>query len=242
MRLDLTLVERGLVASRSRARDLILRGAVRVGGAIVRKPALEVDAASEIAVEADADLVSRGAEKLRAGLEHFGFEALGAVCLDVGASTGGFTQVLLEKGAAKVFAIDVGHGQLAQRLRDDARVVALEGMDARKLGSGTTRGEVGALVADLSFISVEKALGPALALVRRDGWAVVLVKPQFEVGPDGVGKGGLVRSEALRQAALDGVVSWIASQPGWRVVGSIQSPIAGGSGNIEYLVGARRDG
>jgi 23S rRNA (cytidine1920-2'-O)/16S rRNA (cytidine1409-2'-O)-methyltransferase len=242
LRLDLTLVERGLVASRSRARDLILRGAVSVDGSVVRKPAFDVGGTSMIALAADTGLVSRGAEKLRAALDHFGFEADGRSCLDIGASTGGFTQVLLERGAARVLAIDVGHGQLAQRLREDPRVVVCEGTDARSIDHRLTGGEVDALVADLSFISIAKALGPALALVRPGGWAIALVKPQFEVGRDGLSKGGLVRSEALRRSALERVAEWLAAQPGWRVAGSITSPIAGGSGSIEYLLGAWRGG
>lgn len=242
MRLDLTLLERGLVTSRSRARDLILRGAVRVAGEIVRKPALDVGEESQIALDADAGLVSRGAEKLAAALGRFGFSPQGADCLDIGASTGGFTQILLERGAAKVFAVDVGHGQLAPSLREDPRVINLEGIDARAVDIGMTGGEVGALVADVSFISATKALGPALALVRHGGWAVVLVKPQFEVGPAGIGKGGIVRSETLRQSALQSVERWLAGLPGWRIAGDMPSPITGGSGNIEYLLGAVRDG
>ncbi|KAB2872393.1 MAG: TlyA family RNA methyltransferase, partial [Bauldia sp.] len=229
------------VATRSRARDLIRRGAVTVDGEIISKPALEVGAENDVAVVAHAGLVSRGGEKLLAGLDHFGFDPAGATCLDVGASTGGFTQILLERGAQKVFAVDVGHGQLARSLREHPSVVVLEGTDARSLGPQLVPDAIDALVADLSFISVAKALGSALALVRSGGWAVILVKPQFEVGPDGVGKGGLVRSEALRQSALQDVVGWLGSQPGWRVVGSTPSPIAGGSGNIEFLVGAERD-
>jgi 23S rRNA (cytidine1920-2'-O)/16S rRNA (cytidine1409-2'-O)-methyltransferase len=242
VRLDLTLVERGLVATRSRARDLIRRGAVTVDGEIVLKPALEIGAENVVGVAAGAALVSRGGEKLMAGLDRFGFDAAGASCLDVGASTGGFTEVLLARGARKVFAVDVGHGQLAPSLRDDPRVVVLEGTDARSLSPELIPDPIDGLVADLSFISIAKALGPALALVRPGGWAIVLVKPQFEVGPGGVGKGGLVRDETLRRTALEAAASWLASVPGWRVAGHMASPLTGGSGNIEYLLGALRDG
>jgi 23S rRNA (cytidine1920-2'-O)/16S rRNA (cytidine1409-2'-O)-methyltransferase len=164
------------------------------------------------------------------------------VALDVGASTGGFTQVLLERGARKVYAVDVGHGQLHASLAADPRVVALEGFDARKLTRTVVAEPVGIITADVSFISLAKALGTALELAARGCMLVALVKPQFEVGPDRVGKGGIVRDEAARADALQAVSAWIAEQRGWRIAGSIESPITGGSGNVEYLIGARRDG
>jgi 23S rRNA (cytidine1920-2'-O)/16S rRNA (cytidine1409-2'-O)-methyltransferase len=240
-RLDLALVARGYAATRSRARDLILRGLVTVDGQPAAKPSVSVRPDAKFAVAGDTSQVSRGAEKLRAALDAFGFCASNRVCLDVGASTGGFTQVLLADGAVKVFAVDVGHGQLAHRLRQDARVVCLEGQDARGLKLELT-GPVDAIVADVSFISLLKALPAPLALAKSGAWLVALIKPQFEVGRDGVGKGGIVRSEALRQGAVEAARDWLAGQPGWTVSGVIASPIAGGSGNIEYLIGARRDG
>ena len=242
-RLDKALVAKGLAETRSRARDLILRGQVRVAGEVATRPAahVDVDAAVEVAAGAAAQ-VSRGAVKLAAALDAFGFDAAGAVALDVGASTGGFTQVLLERGAARVYAVDVGRGQLHERLRSDPRVVVLEETDARDLDRALVPEPVGAIVADVSFVSLLKVLPGALALAGAGAWLVALVKPQFEVGPAGVGRGGIVRDAALRQEAVARVADWIAAEPGWRLVGVIPSPIRGGSGNEEFLLGAVRDG
>ena len=243
LRLDNTLVEQGLVPSRARARDLIRRGLVEVAGVVETRPAAGVAAGTAIRVAAAAAAhVSRGAEKLIAALEHFAFPVEGVVALDIGASTGGFTQVLLERGAARVYAVDVGHGQLDARLASDARVVAFEGLDARSLDRRRIAEPVGAIVADLSFISLAKALPAALALAATAAWVIALIKPQFEVGPALVGKGGIVRDRAARQGAVDQVESWMAGQPGWRVLGVFASPIAGKSGNAEFLLGAVRDG
>lgn len=241
-RLDRTLVARRLAETRSRARDLILRGEVRVAGAVETRPAASVaaDAAIEVA-SGGAGLVSRGAVKLAAALDAFAFDAAGRDALDVGASTGGFTQVLLERGAARVYAVDVGRSQLHERLRGEARVVALEETDARDLDRTLVPASVGAIVADVSFISLLKVLPPALVLAAPGAWLVALVKPQFEVGPAGVGRGGIVRDPALRQQAVARVADWIAAEAGWRVVGVIPSPIRGGSGNEEFLLGAARD-
>jgi 23S rRNA (cytidine1920-2'-O)/16S rRNA (cytidine1409-2'-O)-methyltransferase len=242
-RLDRTLVARGLADTRSRARDLIIRGEVRVGGAVETRPAASVaaDAAIEVAAAA-AGLVSRGAVKLAAALEAFAFEAAGRVALDVGASTGGFTQVLLERGVARVYAVDVGSSQFHERLRGESRVVVLEETDARDLDRGLVPEPVGAIVADVSFISLVKALPAALVLAAPGAWLVALVKPQFEVGRAGLGKGGIVRDPALRREAVARVADWIAAQAGWRLVGVFPSPIRGGSGNEEFLLGAARDG
>jgi 23S rRNA (cytidine1920-2'-O)/16S rRNA (cytidine1409-2'-O)-methyltransferase len=188
------------------------------------------------------DHVSRGALKLMAALEHFRFSALGVVALDVGASTGGFTQVLLERGAARVFAVDVGHGQLHARLAEDPRVVSLERCDARSLDRTRIPEPVGAIVADVSFISLTKALPAALALAAEPAWLVALVKPQFEAGRAAVGRGGIVRDAAARARAIALVQDWVAAQAGWQVAGVIPSPIAGGSGNEEFLLGAVRGG
>ncbi len=239
-RLDHSLVARGLAASRSRARDLVRRGAVAVNGAVLTKPGALVapEADFSIAAEAGADRVSRGAVKLEAGLKAFGFSALGRVALDIGASTGGFTEVLLERGAVRVYAVDVGHGQLAPRLRADARVVALEKCDARTLDATTIPEAAACIVADVSFISLTKALPKALALARPGAWLLALVKPQFESGPEGAGKGGIVRDEAARAAAVAGVETWLADQSGWRVIGVHPSPISGRDGNREVLMGA----
>lgn len=238
-RLDLALVERGLVRSRAQAQDLIRRGLVAVDGRTALKPAEEI--APETVVEvarAEAAMVSRGAVKLAAALDAFGFDPAGRTVLDIGASTGGFTQVLLERGAEKVFAVDVGHGQLDPALAADPRVVSLEGTDARVVTVETTQGPVDAVVADVSFVSLKLVLGPAMRLARPGAWLVVLVKPQFEVGREGVGKGGVVRDDSLREKAVADVMAFIGGS-GWSAAGRIVSPIKGGSGNVEYLVGAR---
>lgn len=242
MRLDLALVARGLAPSRARAQDLIRRGFVSVAGEPCRKPAMDVAEPEIVEVSKDAPgYVSRGAEKLAAALDQFGFDATGVVALDVGASTGGFTQVLLERGAAQVFAVDVGSAQLHDDVKSDARVVSLENCDARTLTREHVPVPVGAVVIDVSFISATKVLGHVLQLAASGAWLVVLVKPQFEVGRERVGSGGIVRDEAARRDAVDSVRAWLQQQPGWRVIGEMESPISGGSGNIEFLIGARRD-
>jgi 23S rRNA (cytidine1920-2'-O)/16S rRNA (cytidine1409-2'-O)-methyltransferase len=165
----------------------------------------------------------------------------GVVALDIGASTGGFTEVLLARGAARVYAVDVGHGQLHPRLAGDARVVSLERRDARSLDSSLIPEPAGAVVADVSFISLTKALPAPLALTHPGSWLVALIKPQFEAGPAAVGKRGIVRDPAARARAVELVRGWVARQPGWRVLDVIPSPIAGGSGNEEFLLGAVRE-
>jgi 23S rRNA (cytidine1920-2'-O)/16S rRNA (cytidine1409-2'-O)-methyltransferase len=242
-RLDIVLVERGLAATRSRARDLIKSGKVLIDGEVCMKAGAEVDADEALSLrEAGAPAVSRGGAKLAAALASFEFDPAGLVTLDVGASTGGFTEVLLARGAAKVYAVDVGHGQLHASLRDNPRVVSFEGCDARSLTRTLIPEPVAAVVADVSFISLTKALSPALALAAPGAWLAALVKPQFEVGRGGVGKGGIVREAAARQQAVDTVTAWLSAQPGWRIAGVVPSPIKGGSGNEEYLLGARCDG
>lgn len=240
-RLDIALVSRGYAPTRSRARDLIVRGLVSVDGMTAVKPALIVrpDAAIEVA-GGDAFVASRGGAKLKAALDAFGFEPAGRVALDVGASTGGFTEVLLARGAAKVYAADVGRDQLLPRLKADERVVTLEGCDSRTLDASLVPEQVSAIVADVSFISLMKAMPAALALAAPDCWLVVLVKPQFEVGREGIGKGGIVRDEAIRLAALETIARWLKDDMGWMTTPPIVSPITGGSGNTEYLLGATR--
>jgi 23S rRNA (cytidine1920-2'-O)/16S rRNA (cytidine1409-2'-O)-methyltransferase len=243
MRLDLALVERGLAPTRSRARDLIRLGQVRIGTDVCTKPGTEIADTADLSLDAAAaHAVSRGGQKLAAALTAFEFDPMGRIALDVGASTGGFTQVLLERGATRVYAADVGHGQLHASLKADPRVVSLEGLDARRLTHATVPEPVGAITADVSFISLIKALGPALDLAAPGAFLVALVKPQFEVGPERVGKGGIVREVAAQHSALEAVTAWLASQPAWRVAGAIPSPIKGGSGNVEFLIGALRDG
>ncbi|MGQ7792188.1 TlyA family RNA methyltransferase [Faunimonas sp. B44] len=241
MRLDEALVAAGLAPSRSRARDMVLRGTVTVDGQPGDKPAQKVRKEAAIGVaDPAARYVSRAALKLSAGLDAFGYDPSGRICLDAGASTGGFTQVLLERGAAKVHAVDVGHGQLDPALAGDPRVASREGLNIRDLTAQDLGGDtIGALVADLSFISLAAAIGPALSLAAPGAFAVLLVKPQFEVGREGIGKGGIVRDPALAEEAVQRAAAWVAAQPGWRIDGLVPSPVAGGDGNCEFLLGAR---
>ena len=241
-RLDNTLVDRGLVRSRSNGRDLVRRGFVLVDGSIELKASRAVNESNVVSLREGApQYVSRGAEKLVAGLAHFGYECDARRVLDIGASTGGFTEVLLRNGAKKVYAIDVGRGQLVSPLDGDPRVENMAGVDARKLNGADVQAPVDALVCDVSFISLTKALPEPLMMIARGGWAIALIKPQFEAGPDDVGSDGIVRDEAVRDRVVAEVASWLETQAGWRVEGVVSSPIAGGSGNAEYMIGARRD-
>ena len=238
-RADVLLVERGLFESRAKARAAIEAGGVTADGRIVVKPSEALDEASEIVAAAAYPWVGRGALKLAHALETWAVLVAGRVVLDVGASTGGFTEVALNRGAARVYAVDVGRGQLHPRLTADPRVVSLEGLDARSLTTELIPEPPGLIVTDVSFIGLAKALPAALALARPDADLVALVKPQFEVGPERVGKGGLVKDEAARAEALDGVCSFLEGV-GWRVQATVQSPIVGGDGNLEWLLWARK--
>lgn len=241
LRLDQALVARGLVPTRSRARDLILRGHVIVDAQTAAKPARLISAGDDVRIIAtDVDYVSRGALKLAAALSHFHFEGQGRIGLDVGASTGGFTQTLLAAGARKVYAVDNGRGQLHARLTGDSRVVSLEGLDARRLDRTLIAEPVEALVADVSFISLAKALPAALDLAAPGCWLAALIKPQFELAPGDVPRDGIIKDAAVQAAAVAAIVDWLAGLPGWTVVGCIPSPIHGGDGNIEFLIGAVR--
>lgn len=243
MRLDVALVERNLVPTRSRARDLIKSGKVLVDGQVCTKASAEVDMQQVVALAPGTrTTVSRAAAKLVAALEAFALDPSERIALDVGASTGGFTETLLAQGAHKVYAVDVGHDQLHARLKTDARVVSLEGCDVRKLTRAQIAEPIGAIVADVSFISLAKALPAALSLAAPAAWLVALIKPQFEVGRARIGKGGIVRDAQAREDAVAAVTDWLAAQDGWRVVGTMPSPITGGSGNEESLIGARKDG
>jgi 23S rRNA (cytidine1920-2'-O)/16S rRNA (cytidine1409-2'-O)-methyltransferase len=236
-------VDRGLTASRSRARDLIKRGCVSVDGEVAGKAGQEVGDTAAIAITGDGlPHVSRAGIKLAAALEAFALSAAGRTALDIGASTGGFTEVLLRAGAAKVYAVDVGRGQLHPSLRCDPRVIDLERLDARRISRTEVPEPVGAIVADVSFISLTKVLPAALGLAASDAWLIALIKPQFELEPAAIGKRGIVKDPAARERAVGNVRQCLAAQPGWRVLGVIASPIAGGSGNQEFLIGARRDG
>ncbi len=240
-RLDQVMVKRGLIGSRARAADAVRRGEVRVAGRVEIRPSALVapDTAIEIADPAAA-YVSRSALKLVGALDAFALSPSGLDCLDVGASTGGFTQVLLERGAAHVTAIDVGHGQLDAAIAADPRVTAIEGLNARDLGRDHLARPPGFVVADVSFISLALALPPALALAAPGALGVFLVKPQFEVGRDHVGKGGIVRDEAVARAAVDRIAA-VLDATGWRPIGRMAASIAGGDGNQEYVLAARKD-
>ena len=234
------MVARGLAPTRARARDAILRGCVTVDGAAADRPGSRTDANATIEVEDPAGAyVSRAALKLKAGLDRFGYEPNGRAAIDIGASTGGFTQVLLERGARAVTAVDVGHGQLHANVAADTRVREMSGFNARELTAADLDEAIEALVADVSFIPLRLAIAPAVTLATPGAWAIVLVKPQFEVGRDGLGKGGIVRDPALAEAAVAEIADWFRGE-GWTVDGIAPSPIAGGDGNAEFLLGARK--
>jgi len=240
VRLDQLLVERDLAPSRARAQSLILAGLVRVEGAVVDKAgkAVAPDAAVEI-VAADHPWVSRGGVKLAAALDAFSVSPAGKRCLDVGASTGGFTHVLLERGAAQVVALDVGRGQLDWRLRQDPRVVVKEGVNARYVAREELPGPFGLITVDVSFISLRLVLPALVQLLFEGGDLVVLVKPQFEAGRTQVAKGGVVRDPAVREGAIEGVLS-AARELGLECVARIPSPIPGPAGNVEELAHLRQ--
>jgi len=237
-RLDKLLVDRGLVASRERARALVMSGAVFVRGQPETKPGTMLDPAVEIVLrEQDHPYVSRGALKLVKGLDTFAIDPTGMVCLDIGASTGGFTDVLLRRGAAKVYAIDVGYGQLAWSLRGDPRVVVLERENVRNLDLDKVPEPCDLAVIDVSFISLTLVLPRVAELLRPPPGKpiVALVKPQFEVGREQVGKGGVVRDEQVRRSAVDKVRTWAAAN-GFVAGDDVESPITGPAGNVEYLL------
>jgi 23S rRNA (cytidine1920-2'-O)/16S rRNA (cytidine1409-2'-O)-methyltransferase len=238
-RADQMLVSRGLVESRTRAQALILAGKIFSGEKRVDKAGdmLVEDAKLEVRGQ-DHPWVSRGGLKLAHGLAHFGFSPDGRTCLDVGASTGGFTDVLLANGAAKVHAVDVGHGQLAWKLRCDDRVVVHEKTNARYLDRSAVPDRIEALVCDASFIGLATVLPAPLALCAAGAWAIVLIKPQFEAGAASVGGKGVVRDPAVHQAVCERVQQWWSGLPGWMVAGIIESPITGPEGNKEFLLGA----
>ncbi len=239
-RLDQLLVERGLAESRAKAQALVLAGLVYSGEKRLDKPGTAT--AEDIAIEVRGQphpWVSRGGVKLAHALDHFAIDPAGAVAIDVGASTGGFTDVLLTKGAAKVYAIDVGHGQLAWKLRNDPRVVVRERTNARHLTAAEVPETVDLVVCDASFIGLETVLPAAMALANPGAILVALIKPQFEVGPARVGKGGVVRDPVLHDEVCARIAAWLPEQ-GWAVLGIEPSPILGPEGNREFLVAARK--
>jgi 23S rRNA (cytidine1920-2'-O)/16S rRNA (cytidine1409-2'-O)-methyltransferase len=237
-RLDQLMVERGLAETRAKAQALILAGLVTSEGRALAKAGerLAADAAIEVKGAAH-PWVSRGGIKLAHGLAHFAIPATGRVALDIGASTGGFTDVLLAHGAAKVYAVDVGHGQLAWKLRRDERVVVLERVNARHLDRALVPEPIDLMVCDASFIGLETVLPAPLKLARPGADLIALIKPQFEVGKGRVGKGGVVRDATLHAEVCARISAWLDARPGWRVLGITQSPITGPEGNIEFLIG-----
>jgi 23S rRNA (cytidine1920-2'-O)/16S rRNA (cytidine1409-2'-O)-methyltransferase len=242
-RLDQLLVDRGLAETRTRAQAMVLAGEVFAGERRLDKPGQPVAGDLDVAIRRrTGDWVSRGAHKLIGALDRFALDPTGAVALDVGASTGGFTEVLLTRGAARVYAVDVGHGQLHARLREDERVVVLERTNARYLDRRLVPEPVDLVVCDASFISLTLVLPPALALARAGARLVALIKPQFEAGRGEVGKGGVVRDPAVHAAVCARIRDWLTDEMGWVVEGTAPSPITGPKGNREFLLVARRPG
>lgn len=242
-RADVLLVARGLAESRARAQALILAGAVFSGERRIEKAGALLAADAPLEVRGgDHPWVSRGGVKLAHALDHFGIDPTDCVVLDLGASTGGFTDVVLSRGARRVYAVDVGYGQLAWKLRRDARVVVIERTNARRLGREQIPEPVDLIVCDVSFIGLEAVLPAALALAAPGAHLVALIKPQFEVGPKRVGKGGVVRDPALHAEVCTRIENWLDGQAGWSVLGITPSPITGPKGNVEFLIAARRSG
>ncbi|MCX6092081.1 MAG: TlyA family RNA methyltransferase [Candidatus Bipolaricaulota bacterium] len=238
-RLDKVIKQRRLIRSRSRAQRMIEAGRIKVNGLIVNRPGHPIDTDAEIEVLGYEPYVSRGGEKLEAALEQFRVDPKGRVCLDVGASTGGFTDCLLQHGAAKVYAIDVGHDQLHPTLRSDPRVVVREGLNARYLESKDIADPIDLIVVDVSFISLKLILPPLVEILARGGELVLLVKPQFEVGKDALPPTGVVKDAALQARVLNDVSRFIESDTPWHVVEDMLSPIEGEKGNTEFLVHVR---
>nr|WP_306266871.1 TlyA family RNA methyltransferase [Pararhizobium sp. IMCC3301] len=239
-RLDLELVNRGLLPSRARARDAVLRGVVTVNGTIAAKASMTIQQSDRIELSDPASqYVSRAALKLKRGLEYFDLSPAGRNCVDVGASTGGFTQVLLEEGASAVFAFDVGHGQLHPSIAEDPRVISREGLNARDLTRRHLPFPVSFLVGDVSFISLTLALPAILSLADPGSPGIFLIKPQFEVGKGQLGKGGIVNDPELALASADKIADWLQTTAKCSVIGLTNSPISGGDGNQEFLIAIR---
>lgn len=235
-RIDVLLVERGLAESRAKAQALILAGQVVVGEQRVDKPGTQVSVDAELRLKGEVlPYVSRGGLKLKAAIDRFGLDVRGRVCADIGASTGGFTDCLLQEGAVRVHAIDVGYGQLHEKLRTDPRVRSRERVNARYLTAEDLPEKVGVAVIDVSFISLTQVLPAVLPFLEPGGLLVALVKPQFEVGRERIGKGGVVRDAAARQEAIDTVAAFTREQ-GLEVRGVMDSPVPGPAGNVEALL------
>jgi 23S rRNA (cytidine1920-2'-O)/16S rRNA (cytidine1409-2'-O)-methyltransferase len=238
-RADRLLVERGLFESRAKAQAAIEAGLVTANNRIVRKASEDIPGDAELSASAAHPYVSRGGVKLAAALDHFHLDPKNRDCLDVGASTGGFTQVLVERGARRVYAVDVGHGQMHESLHATPDVVALEGIDIRQLSPAQLEEAPDFITVDVSFISLKLVLPHVMSLAKFPASLVALIKPQFEAGP-GSTKKGIVRDSRVHAAVCDDIANFIAAL-GWRVLGIIPSPIEGGDGNVEFLLGARRD-
>ncbi len=239
-RLDVLLTQRGLAESRTKAAALILAGQVVVGDKRVDKPGTLVDVEAELRLKGEQlPYVSRGGLKLKGAVDRFRLDLRDKVCADIGASTGGFTDCLLQEGAARVHAIDVGYGQLHEKLRKDPRVLSRERVNARHLTDEDLPELVDVVVIDVSFISLRHVLPAVLPKLRAGGVLVALVKPQFEVGRENVGKGGVVKDAAARTAAIEGMVAFVSAE-GLQVRGTVDSPIAGPAGNVEALLVAQR--
>jgi len=242
VRADQLLVDRGLAESRAKAQALILAGLVVSGERKIDKAGQQLAAGAALDVKGkEHPFVSRGGVKLAHALDHFGWDVTGAVALDIGSSTGGFTDVLLQRGAAKVFAIDVGTNQLAWKLRQDPRVLVHEQTNARYLTADIVTEPVDIIVCDASFIGLAKVLDTALDLAKPGGRLVALVKPQFEAERHEIGKGGVVRDSAVHDRVCAAAAQWVSSR-GWGVEGVAESPITGPEGNVEFLLAARRSG
>jgi 23S rRNA (cytidine1920-2'-O)/16S rRNA (cytidine1409-2'-O)-methyltransferase len=240
-RADILLVERGLCETRSQAAASVMAGLVFSGERRIDKPGDMIAEAAPLLVRGKTHpWVSRGGLKLVRGLDYFGFDPSGMIALDIGASTGGFTDVLLSRGAARVHAVDVGHGQLAWKLRDDPRVMVYEKTNARHLTADLITDPIDILVCDASFIGLRTVLPAGLALCRPGARAVALIKPQFEAGREAVGKGGVVREPSVREAVCAMITEWWSTLPGWHVRGITESPITGPEGNVEFLIGAEK--
>src|SRR3954468_3797183 len=240
-RADQLLVEQGLAESRARAQALILAGQVFSDGKRIDKSGTPLPLETVLTLAGRGHpWVSRGGLKLVHALDHFAIDVAGLVALDIGASTGGFTDVLLARGAARVHAVDVGHGQLAWKLRQDPRALVHEGTNARYLSRAEIPEPVDIVSCDASFIGLATVLPAPLALVAERAALIALIKPQFEAGPKEVGKGGVVRDQAVHEAVCARVVAWVEAQAGWRVIGTVESPITGPAGNREFLLYARR--
>ena len=242
-RADQLLVEQGLAESRAKAQALILAGLVSTAGRRVDKPGTALAEDAELAVAGrDHPWASRGGIKLAFALDDFAIDPAGLVALDIGASTGGFTDVLLAKGAMRVHAVDVGRGQLAWKLRQDPRVVVHEGVNARYLSRAEISEPIDLVTCDASFIGLATLLPAPLALTAERAALVTLIKPQFEAGPGDVGKGGVVRDPAIHRSVCERVTAWVGAQPGWQVIGITDSPITGPAGNREFLLYAKKGG